>query len=579
MMSKNNVNGSRSLSSASCNSITSDEIIDSIADDLTPTRGRLSSAALRTQKAKRIRFFHNGNKFFYGVVIPVTPERYRTFDSLKVELTSILIKSVNLPSGVRTIFTIDGKKISNVDELEDGKEYVCGGKGDTFKKIEYNKTDLNKSRRLSSLKLPTTPSLPRIISPEYVRPRLVTIIRNGPNKPRKIIRLLLNKRNSSSMEQVLRALTEAAQLDSGAVRKVFTLSGSTVTSLTQFFDIEDVFFVYGNERYSITDFELEFEESKSIQSYKKVPGLKNGVGPKPKMPKKKWNRTFESEGNLLAKLSQDENINLPSQLKGKYSVGKMIGDGNFAVVRLCKDKVTGVEYALKIIDKSKCKGKEDMIDNEVSILRKVDHPNIIRFVEQQDTPSMLFLVAELSKGGDLFDAITVSQKFSEEQASLMITHLASALSYLHNLNIVHRDVKPENLFVDFDGDRIRILKLGDFGLACKVDELLFTVCGTPTYVAPEILAETGYGLKIDVWAAGVIMYILLCGYPPFVNQDNDQEKLFDCILSGQYDFPDEYWGDVSNTAKELIQNMLQLAPELRFSAEDVLDHPWLQSFS
>lgn len=178
-------------------------------------------------------------------------------------------------------------------------------------------------------------------------------------------------------------------------------------------------------------------------------------------------------------------------------------------------------------------------------------------------------------GGDLFDAITIAQKFSEEQAALMITHLVSALAYLHNLNIVHRDVKPENLLVEFDGDRIRLLKLGDFGLACEVTKPLFTVCGTPTYVAPEILAESGYGLKIDVWAAGVILYILLCGYPPFVSQDNDQEKLFDCILSGQYDFPDEYWRDVSLSAKELIQNMLQLAPELRFSAEDVLDHPWL----
>lgn len=144
-----------------------------------------------------------------------------------------------------------------------------------------------------------------------------------------------------------------------------------------------------------------------------------------------------------------------------------------------------------------------------------------------------------------------------------------------------------------DGDKVRILKLGDFGLACEVIEPLYTVCGTPTYVAPEILAESGYGLKvgvffilfalnnlilfqIDVWAAGVILYILLCGYPPFVSQDNDQEKLFDCILSGQYDFHEEYWYDVSNSAKELIQNMLQLAPELRFSAEDVLDHHWLQ---
>lgn len=179
-------------------------------------------------------------------------------------------------------------------------------------------------------------------------------------------------------------------------------------------------------------------------------------------------------------------------------------------------------------------------------------------------------------GGDLFDTISVAQKFSEDEAQLMITHLTSALAYLHSLNIVHRDVKPENLLVDMENGKVKILKLGDFGLACEVTEPLYTVCGTPTYVAPEILAETGYRLKIDVWAAGVILYILLCGYPPFASQDNDQEKLFDCILSGQYDFHEEYWHDVSNSAKELIQNMLQLSPDLRFSAEDVLDHQWLQ---
>jgi doublecortin-like kinase 1/2 len=277
----------------------------------------------------------------------------------------------------------------------------------------------------------------------------------------------------------------------------------------------------------------------------------------------------------LRKLSEDNNIILPLSLRQKYVVGRMIGDGNFAVVRLCKSTNSEEEFALKIIDKSKCKGKEDMIENEVKILRQISHPNIMSLIAEQDTKTMLYLVCEYVKGGDLFDAITIAQKFSEEQAALMINHLLSALAYLHNLNIVHRDVKPENLLVEFESDRIRLLKLGDFGLACEVTRPLFTVCGTPTYVAPEILAESGYGLKIDVWAAGVILYILLCGYPPFVSQDNDQEKLFDCILSGQYDFPDEYWKDVSNLAKELIQNMLQLAPELRFSAEDVLDHPWL----
>ncbi|KAF2902983.1 hypothetical protein ILUMI_03210 [Ignelater luminosus] len=574
----NNIIGSRSVSSASCNSLVSDldDIIDNGLEDISINKSSRPSSTSRTQKAKRIRFYHNGNKYFSGVVVPVASERYRSFDSLTTELTNILMKSVTLPSGVRTIYSMEGRKVSCLDELEDGKEYVCSGKGEIFKKIDYAKPEIVKGRRTSNIKFTVQSNQPaRISPPDCVRPRIVTLIRNGI-KPRKVLRLLLNKRNASSMEQVLSALTEAAQLDSGAVRKVFTLSGQPVTLLPQFFSAEDVFFVYGNERYSQDDFELEFEESKAIQSYKKTPGLRNGVGPKPKMPKKELNRTYESDENLLVKLSKDNNIVLPMSLRQKYTVGRMIGDGNFAIVRLCTDKTTTEEYALKIIDKSKCKGKEDMVENEVRILRKLSHPNIMSLIDEQDTKAMLYLVCELVKGGDLFDAITVAQKFSEDQAALMITHLTSALAYLHNLNIVHRDVKPENLLVDIQEGKIKTLKLGDFGLACEVSRPLYTVCGTPTYVAPEILAESGYGLKIDVWAAGVILYILLCGYPPFVSHDNDQEKLFDCILSGQYDFPDEYWQDVSSSAKELIQNMLQLAPELRFSAEDVLDHPWLQ---
>lgn len=184
----------------------------------------------------------------------------------------------------------------------------------------------------------------------------------------------MNKRNASSLEQVLSSLTETAQLDSGAVRKVFTLSGQPVQTLSQFFSSEDVFFVYGNERLLQDDFELEFEESKAIQQYKKTPGLKNGyfesfffdfffvkkvfsAGPKPKMPKKELNRTYESEESLLKKLSEDNNIILPLALRQKYVVGRKIGDGNFAVVRLCKCTTLNEEFALKIIDKSKCKGK------------------------------------------------------------------------------------------------------------------------------------------------------------------------------------------------------------------------------
>ncbi|CAG9856591.1 unnamed protein product [Phyllotreta striolata] len=577
-MSKNNLNGSRSVSSNSFNSFLSDgEIIESGLEDISiSNKHNRPSSTSKAQKAKRIRFYHNGNKFFNGVVIPVAPERYRSFDSLTNELTSILTKSVTLPNGVRNVYSMDGKKVSSINDLEDGKEYVVCGKGELFKKIEYTKADTLRPKRNPNVRYHSQSAtmVPRIVVPDCVRPRIVTVIKNGI-KPRKILRLLLNKRNSPSLEHVLSVLSEQAQI---AVRKVITLSGHSVNDLSQFFEDDEVFFIYGNEKSSPNDLELEFEESKVIQSYKKITVHRNGAGPKPKMPNKEMNRNKESEESLLKKLSEDSNLLLPLPLRNKFTVGrKVIGDGNFAVVKMCRDNVTNEDFALKIIDKSKCQGKEEMIENEVKILRKVSHPNIMSLIADADTKPVLFLVCEYVSGGDLFDQITVAQKYSEEQAALMINHLVSALAYLHNMNIVHRDVKPENLLVELEDNKIKLLKLGDFGLACEVKSPLYTVCGTPTYVAPEILAETGYALKIDVWAAGVILYILLCGYPPFVSQDNDQERLFDCILSGQYEFPEEYWQDVSSSAKELIQNMLQLDPNVRFSAEDVLDHPWVQS--
>ncbi|KAI4890070.1 hypothetical protein NFI96_014146, partial [Prochilodus magdalenae] len=304
---------------------------------------------------------------------------------------------------------------------------------------------------------------------------------------------------------------------------------------------------------------------------------------------------------------------VPASISDRYRVGRMIGDGNFAVVHECVERSTGRAYALKIINKGKCRGKvsrgeqdlvgpvcamwsgsdtlrppsvpvqsslctfsqEQMIQNEVAILRRVKHPNIVLLIEEMDTYSELYLVMELVKGGDLFDAITSATRYTERDASGMLYNLANAIKYLHSLNIVHRDIKPENLLVYEHQDGSKSLKLGDFGLATVVDGPLYTVCGTPTYVAPEIIAETGYGLKVDIWAAGVITYILLCGFPPFRGSTEDQEALFDQILLGQLEFPLPYWDNVSDSAKELITSMLQVEVDQRYTALQVLEHPWV----
>ncbi|KAL6425910.1 hypothetical protein ACFW04_008906 [Cataglyphis niger] len=535
-----------------------------------------------TKKAKRVRFFRNGDKYYTGVVMAVTPERYRSFDSLASDLTRALVSSVTLPNGVRAIYTMDGRKVQSVSDLEDGKCYVVSGQGEIFKKVEYSASKVRRGSSLSGL--PQSPAASssgggtgRQISaiPLCVKARIVTLIRHG-TKPRKVVRLLLNKRNAPSLEHAMEAITEAVKLDSGAVRKVYTLSGQQVTLLEQFFESDDIFVAYGPEKSIQEDFELDFEESKCVQSFRRCPwSSKRQSGPMPRMPRKSGKKMLTTP---QVRTPSPSSLILPQPLRLHYTVGHVIGDGNFAVVRHCIHKSTGAEYAMKIVDKYKCQGKETMLASEVAILRQVCHPNIISLIAEQETTDQLFLVMELVKGGDLFDAIAAATKFSEAEASVMIGHLTSALAYLHSHHIVHRDVKPENLLVEMDGSHVRCLKLGDFGLAQVVREPLYTVCGTPTYVAPEILAETGYGLKIDVWAAGVILYILLCGFPPFVSVENEQEELFERILSGQYEFTSPYWDTVSDSAKQLISNMLQAQPELRFSAEDVLDHPWLASF-
>lgn len=283
-----------------------------------------------------------------------------------------------LNGAIRCIYTTDGRKVDKLEDLEDNKSYVCSCNNETFKKIEYSANSIaNKvsassaTGRISKNGRPSSPmkngtnghSLNNhnnggTIEASVVFPRIVTLIRNGV-KPRRIMRLLLNKRNSPTYDHVLTAITQVVKLDSGCVRKVFKLDGSPVLKLGDFFDIDDdVFFAYGNERVGSDDFELEPEEKKSINQAKKT--LKNGTmrnGPKPKMPVKSHNDTFGvcAEEEIFNGIRSDS---LPNEIQQRFILGQIVGDGNFAVVLKLKDKLNqSTEYALKIIDKSKCKGK------------------------------------------------------------------------------------------------------------------------------------------------------------------------------------------------------------------------------
>ncbi|XP_040282048.1 serine/threonine-protein kinase DCLK1 isoform X1 [Bufo bufo] len=594
------------------------------------------------KKAKKVRFYRNGDRYFKGIVYAISPDRYRSFEALLADLTRTLSDNVNLPQGVRTIYTVDGiRKIISMDQLTEGESYVCGSI-EPFKKLEYTK-NVNPNW---SVNVKTTAS-PRSVQPlatpkpstsdgregkDFIRPKLVTIIRSGV-KPRKAVRILLNKKTAHSFDQVLTDITDAIKLDSGVVKRLYTLDGKQVMCLQDFFGEDDIFIACGPEKFRYQDdFLLDESECRVVKStsYTKLPNIprrsttkspgpsrrskspastssingtpgsqlstpRSGKSPSPSptspgsLRKQRGSQHSGSstslastkvcssmdEGDLLVEDIMDEEFQVPVSIAERYKVGRTIGDGNFAIVKECIERSTGREYALKIINKSKCRGKEHMIQNEVSILRRVKHPNIVLLIEEMDMPNELYLVMELVKGGDLFDAITSTNKYTERDANGMLYNLMSAIKYLHSLNIVHRDIKPENLLVYEHQDGSKSLKLGDFGLATVVDGPLYTVCGTPTYVAPEIIAETGYGLKVDIWAAGVITYILLCGFPPFRGSGDDQEVLFDQILMGQVDFPSPYWDNVSESAKGLITRMLQVDVDQRYSALQVLEHPWV----
>uniref|UniRef100_A0A673MF92 non-specific serine/threonine protein kinase n=1 Tax=Sinocyclocheilus rhinocerous TaxID=307959 RepID=A0A673MF92_9TELE len=499
-------------------------------------RTRTLQSLTSEKKAKKVRFYRNGDKYFNGLVYAVSGDRFRSFDALLMELTRSLSDNVNLPQGVRNIYAMEGgKKIASLDELLEGEANLFGSEPKRWF-----------SACLVCNKLAVTWLLPFISQ---------TVFLSFPLPPP----LLLSVQ---------------------------------ITCLQEFFGDDDVFIACGPEkyRYAQDDFVLDHsgKASTAFITGRLINGVPNSQITTPKSAKSSSSsptsprsmRNFKvnplawqqaSTVLLISSLAKHVNGNrnlAASTILDKYKIGKVIGDGNFAVVKECVERWEFVvTHALNT--------QEHLIESEVAVLRCVKHPNIIMLIEEVDTPTELYLVMELVKGGDLFDAITSSTKYTERDASLMVFNLAAAVKYLHRMCIVHRDIKPENLLVCEYPNGIKSLKLGDFGLATVVEGPLYTVCGTPTYVAPEIITESGYGLKVDIWAAGVITYILLCGFPPFCSENNLQEDLFDQILVGRLEFPSPFWDNITDSAKELIGHMLQVNVEARYTAEDVLSHPWV----
>ncbi|KAJ9559118.1 hypothetical protein OSB04_013732 [Centaurea solstitialis] len=263
-------------------------------------------------------------------------------------------------------------------------------------------------------------------------------------------------------------------------------------------------------------------------------------------------------------------------LKDLYILGKKLGNGQFGTTYLCIEKATGKEFACKTIAKRKLltDEEEEEVRREIDIMHHLaGHPNVVTIKGAYEDAVSVYMVMELCAGGELFDRIVERGYYSERKAADLAKTIVGVIEACHSLGVMHRDLKPENfLFVDEDEDSL--LKAIDFGLSTffKPGQVLTDVVGSPYYVAPEVLLKK-YGPEADIWSSGVILYILLCGVPPF--WADAEEDIFEEVLHGKLDFDVEPWPDISESAKDLIRKMLVRDPKKRITAHEVLCHPWI----
>lgn len=564
-------------------------------------------------RAKRLRFLINGDKFFTGINYALNTEKIRSYDALLNELTrSLSTDHIKLCKGVRYIFTSDGELISNLTDFKDGSTYICSSI-DTFILTEYKINDrtLNWLVRNSA----SISSSGNVIRTRRLKQQQLQNQSNNNN----------NNSSSQALKLPQSQVNTPAKTTSHNINNSSNISGNNhnnhshtpqakppISSSTNNQHIGSPNLAHSvttpkrvandsnnklshNNSKSNTPTQQHHNQQNQIKTIKSQP--KNGINDSgSKFNKIKGSSSSPQSTNidithnnkqLQQQQQQDSNSTATStslfgsEVQEKYDIGRPIGDGHFSVVYCCMNKTTQEFCALKLIDKLKCRGRDDMIYNEVKILKQLNHPNIVKLIEEFDYPKQLYLILELVQDGDLFDAISTVTKFDEVHVATMIYNLSSALTYLHKQGIVHRDIKPENLLISVHEDGSQSVKLADFGLAVEVgDDPLYNVCGTAFYVSPEMLNETGYDYKVDVWSTGVICFILLCGYPPFTSEnESNQDELFDAILAGDFQFAPQYWSKISQHAKNLIKSMLTVNPSQRFTAEQVFRNPWTMGTS
>ncbi|XP_042321347.1 calcium/calmodulin-dependent protein kinase type 1G isoform X2 [Sceloporus undulatus] len=288
--------------------------------------------------------------------------------------------------------------------------------------------------------------------------------------------------------------------------------------------------------------------------------------------------TSENSASALEKKGhkQEEESNSwkkqTTNIRKTFIFMEALGSGAFSEVFLVKHRTTGQLFALKCIKKSPVT-QESNLENEIAVLKKIKHDNIVTLEDIYESTTHYYLVMQLVSGGELFDRILERGVYTEKDASIVIQQVLRAVHYLHENGIVHRDLKPENLLYLTPEEDSKIM-ITDFGLS-KMEQngIMSTACGTPGYVAPEVLEQKPYSKAVDCWSIGVITYILLCGYPPFYEET--ESKLFEKIKEGYYEFESPFWDDISESAKDFICHLLEKDPNERFTCEKALRHPWI----
>ena len=275
------------------------------------------------------------------------------------------------------------------------------------------------------------------------------------------------------------------------------------------------------------------------------------------------------------------------RVKDLYMIGTSLGSGGFAVVKEATHRETGRSVAIKIInlprgDTPDAVQARNDVKREIAVLQELKCPQIMDLLEVFVDDKKAYMVCEVIRGGELLQAVIDAERYGEEEAKVCFAQLIIGLQYLHAHGIIHRDIKLENILLEREGDISRV-KIADFGLAKKAaDTAMQTICGTPQYVAPEILnakIDQRYDTGADMWSAGVCLFILLGGYPPFY--DEQEARMFRDIKAGNFSFDDtaenaEIWRAVSDDAKDLIKKLLCVDPTARPTATDVLSHPWIR---